>query len=177
VKVYANAYFRTAALPFYTSFMNFTAKSRLYLYGHGDWDQQELGGQSVENVALLVYAKGLAPKVPFLASIIGCSMARDLNSAHYGLLGNSVDSFAAKLHLLLGEKYQIYVNVFARVHDVGIVHPDEPAYGRKGVYLTEDEEAPLTPQVPQSKVLYTWESGKQFRQWVNYADKRFDDIK
>jgi hypothetical protein len=130
----------------------------------------------VENAALLVYAQGIVPKVPFLVSITGCQLARDKSSAVYGMLGQSVDSFASKLHLLLGEKYHIYVNVFARVHTVGIAYEGEFEAVRKGVLLTENVPASFQQAAPQSKVLYAWENGKQARKWVNYDEGRYEDI-
>jgi hypothetical protein len=148
------------------------------VHGHGDWKQQKIGGLDAEDVADVIDGEGRAPKdVPSLVSVTGCSLARDKSSDGYGLLGNSVDSFASNLHRLLWENHKLQVYVFARVYDVG-VGVGGLAYGRKGVY-TKGAEVPDSIELAyqRSKVLYYWHNSKQFRKWVNYADKRFDDIK
>jgi hypothetical protein len=173
-----DAAYNKAAEPFYASFAKFTIYSRLYLAGHGFWKQQTLGGLGAKTVAYLVAGreKERTPKeVTFLVSVLGCESARDKDSAVYGMLGSSVDSFAANLHRALKEQYGLAVNLFARVYDVGIAVAGE--VGRKGVY-TEGAAVPSSIEgaYPNSKVLYRWFSDKQARYMVNYVGKSFDRI-
>jgi hypothetical protein len=124
-------------------------------------------------VAYLIAGRVSPPKVPFLVSVLGCSLARDQSSLDYGLVGHSIDSFASNLHRLLREQHGLVVNLFARPHDVGIAA--EGAVGTKGVYAKGAEvPSPIEYAYRSSKVLYYWEGTKQLRLMVNYAEKTFE---
>jgi hypothetical protein len=152
-----------------------TASSRIYLNGHGDWQSQTLGHASAEEVADLLGNLNLPDDI--LISVIGCELARDLSSPGYGLIGNSVDSFASNLHRLLAEKFDLEAFVFARVQESGTEVGTVEARGRKGVWLgPEDSGLPYEFKLEKSKVCYWWDGYQQRRGWANYVTNRLDVI-
>jgi hypothetical protein len=154
-----------------------TASSRIYLRGHGNWKMQTIGGVSAEDVANILGAWGLPNGI--LISITGCELGRDLSSATYGHLGNSVDSFASKVHRLLKEDYEVDSVVFARVYVTETVRSgsvnDVEKVGFKTHYTSDPDLYKACPwtvgwdyQSRKSKVCYWWQGGKQVRGWWNY---------
>jgi hypothetical protein len=151
-----------------------TASSRIYLTGHGDWQSQTLGDASAEMVAKLLGDFNLPDNIRI--SVMGCELARDLSSPGYGLIGNSVDSFASNLHRLLHENFGLKAIVFARVQEGGTETKGENR-GRKGAWLgPEDSGLPFEFKVEKSKVCYWWEGDQQRRGWANYVTNQIDVI-
>jgi hypothetical protein len=54
---------------------NMKARPRVYLFGHGDWRQREIGDWDPETVASWV--KLLNPPNDTVVSILGCQLGRD----------------------------------------------------------------------------------------------------
>ncbi len=132
--------------------------SRVYLLGHGDWQQQTLGGAKGEWVA---DALSKLPKVNRV-SVFGCSLARDKTASIEHLVTQSANSFAQMLHLLLfGES-----DVYARVFDVKVTLD-----GSRQTYLEDAKSfdsslADYRNRRAASKIRFYFASSVQKREWV-----------
>jgi hypothetical protein len=145
-----------------------TAKSRLYIRGHGDWQNQRVGGLSGKFLADL-----LRDDLPddLLISITSCQAGRDKGSAATHRVMCSIDSFAAEFHKRLNEpKRQCKVRVYARVFTVKV--------SKAGRKLTTDAAGDFgkVPHRARSKILFYWSAENQMRKWVDY-DKKDDPDK
>jgi hypothetical protein len=109
-----------------------TAWSRLYIRGHGDYINQQLGDWGPVEAADLLVDAGL--KTIKLISITGCCMAWDSGTAQHTVrVKNSADSFASKFHRRL-HKYGIDVELVARTKAVRIAG-QELIKGYKSTHL------------------------------------------
>jgi|GEM_PF-3763432 len=140
-------------------------KARLYIHGHGDCNSQTIASFPAAIVAGLV-APALK-KYPFsTVSITACEMARDKGASGSVRVSNSADSFAWHFCEILHDKYEVTIDVYARVYDVA---PDvigsSPGKKKTGIGQTLDWKY----HREQSKVLFRYENGKLKRYWANYA--------
>jgi len=156
-----------------------TGQSRIYVNGHGSWQNQTIGGWPVDHVADLLGQV----RVPggIVISITGCEMARNLSSPNYGAMGASVDSFASKLHQRLKKEHGVETIVFARVAKT-MTATRRNTEGVKITYYADPDSwpsylpPPITYHGQTSKVCFWWQDGKQAHGWWNYKTSGFDVI-
>ena len=151
---------------------------RLYIAGHGDWENQKVGHWDAGQVAKLVGVEGASFQ---LVSLTGCRVGRDkldkANPRQEGPIGvyvaNSLDSFASKFHLALGQEHALKIDVYARVFgtqadksptvltmldDILDIQPDKA----KAEALAE----PVMNAVIDKKLRFYWVGETQKREWV-----------
>lgn len=119
-----------------------SAKSRVYLLGHGNWASTRLGSWDAEAVAGLL-AKCNLPS-GCLVSVLGCRSGGDPGvdwstsiGSVIGLSERSIASFAGSLHFLLNDTYGIKVKLRARCALVHVTATGQKMTSR--LDLTEDE--------------------------------------
>jgi len=137
-----------------------TAKSRLYIRGHGDWINQRVGSCSAEGLADLIGR--FLPKT-LLISVAACQAGRDKGSGEAHRVVMSADSFASKFHKLLKEK-GCKARLYARVYVVRV----RPS-GTKGTGTSNSHEA--VTHRKRSKNLFDWNGDDQIRRWVDYDNR------
>lgn len=148
-------------------------EGRLYVVGHGDWKNHNVGNWNVDKVATCL-TQG-EPKYA-LVSVTSCRAARDKidkeNPRREGVegvyLANSADSFASRLHVELRRK-GVSIDLYARVWGV------QPDKGPTGLSMMNDVmDVGKSPQLATSalstfggrKVRFYWEGSSQKREWV-----------
>ena len=147
-----------------------TRDSRVYLEAHGDWQNQKLGIHDPLTICDMLANSGM-PEVK-IVSVLGCALARDAGTANDLRVSNSVDSFASKLHELLGNQRQLHVKLYARVYNVqiGAAEWNDPVdkIGRKFTMNQDDQEEydAVARRRTRSKIQFYWENGKQMRAWA-----------
>jgi hypothetical protein len=147
-----------------------TKNSRVYLEAHGDWQSQKLGIHDPLTICDMLADSGM-PEVK-IVSVLGCSLARDAGTANDLRISHSVDSFASKLHELLGYRRQLHVKLYARVYNVHIGAADwgdkGDAIGRKFTANQDDQEEydAVARRRTRSKIQFYWENGQQRRAWA-----------
>jgi hypothetical protein len=142
-----------------------TGNSRLYIRGHGSWKNQTVGKVDAKTWARTLLNAGL-PKVAII-SICACQAGRDLGSSDATRVVLSADSFASQFHKHLKDMANYELIVYARVYKV-IVGAGNLA--PVGVKKTGDKNAGVAPTHDRqhSKLRFSWEGGKQQRDWVDY---------
>ena len=157
-------------------------QSRLYLRGHGDWQNRTLGGWSAREVAGALRQNGLAIS-PQMVSVTGCQCARAVapgvegrtyntdffqkQAANQLLLEKSVHSFAGLLHDRLG-RLGILSPVYGRVFSVTIIGDNDEhlMVGQKITALPNGDEK---NHRRYSKILFTRKQGQAVQEWVDYT--------
>lgn len=145
-----------------------TPQSRVYLDGHGDWQEQKLGDFTAEEVADLLVDNGM-PMVK-VVSVLGCESGRDLGTSNTARTAHSMNSFASELHRLLKEKGGLEVVLYARTHSTHVAtseDADRRRYiGHKYTFGDDDEWEGYTEghRRANSKLRFFWEGGEQRRE-------------
>lgn len=143
-----------------------TAESRLYVRGHGSWQSQTVGGVDAQTWAKTLLDAGL-PRVR-LISIGACQAGRDLGTSDACRILNSADSFASKFHAFLREMAQYELIVYARIYAVR-VRSGTQGGASIGQKHTGGPEIGSENKRPKSKLRFSWNGGRQRREWVDYA--------
>ncbi len=136
--------------------------SRVYFYGHGDWQNQTLGGVSP---ALLAKALIEMPVVR-VVSLICCDAAIDYAKGESGLrVSLSADSFASHFHKFLADQGK-KVTLYARTMLMGVRFT-----GAKVTSLACADNKMIDPKSkrPNSKVIFDWDGTTQRRRWFDYT--------
>lgn len=153
-----------------------TQDSRLYLHGHGSWQEQLLGGLPPNAAADLLVAHGFGAAA--VISLLGCRLARPVELGGTGSLLESTDSFAARFHARLKTRHGIRTVVHARTGDVAIHDPDQadlyPEFAhaelKPGAKLAWDgvdgQTIPMLHQPSHTKIAYAWVGETQVRSWA-----------
>jgi hypothetical protein len=165
---------------------------RLYLRGHGIWENKTLGGWSPQQVAQLLLEANLT-KVD-LISVTGCNLARNVAigdetkrvtpsdkesivDAREGLLKESVNSFAGELHRLLKS---LNCKLYGRTYYVNVAGAKSIPNQLSLLYRKHGPGIKATSptisggelrQRPFSKILFYWEGGEQKWKWVEYQKR------
>jgi len=135
---------------------------RLYLTGHGDWENQTLGGWS--SISVLALLKAARLKSVDTVSVTGCSLGRDLGKAGEHRIACSVDSFAGRIHSGLQSVCGVSTILHARVFDVNRSSAD----GRKTTGNAPGQGLEWIGAVNKrdySKLTFKWIDGRQRRFW------------
>ncbi|MBX3215497.1 MAG: hypothetical protein KF850_25895 [Labilithrix sp.] len=160
-----------------------TTDSRLYLRGHGDWEQRTLGSWDAREVGGVLGGKlKVSPK---LISVTGCRCARAVApgaesntmvsgaqrvAANKLLLEESPKSFVGLLHSRL-QRYGITSPLVGRVFFVTVVGSDHRGndgqwrVGQKITAISGDERN----HRPYSKIRFDWVGEDQKAEWVRYS--------
>jgi hypothetical protein len=165
-----------------------TAKSRVYISGHGDWQLCKIGDVDGATMAENLCEWGLKGKHGILVSITACGAARG-GLAKDTLLDTGAYSFAGEFHEVLHD-CGVDAIVYARVGGVVAISASLLKYnpGKLGSKMTWeiqdlDEDDELEPgearqrlvpgddgrskhKRPESKMEFKWVNGKQERRWV-----------
>jgi hypothetical protein len=174
-----------------------TNQSRLYLRGHGIWEAMTLGGWHAREVAgLLVMGKLKAVK---LISVTGCNAARasaygdeatpnptpsmkdTVRDARAVLLGNSLNSFAGRLHFRLKQPHGIVCDLYGRTYYVNVL-AEKALTNQLGFLYTKlgrGHKATAPGLEIQSsggerhkrafsKIRFYWNGNQQMSEWVSY---------
>ena len=166
-------------------------KCRLYICGHGNWQNQLVGGWDGHTWALVLKLWGL--ETIDLISVVGCNSARGADAAPGALavdefrLDHSVGSFGAIFHQELAKTHnlpnipnekRIETRVRARILTVstateaGVNKAPEEHVGKKvtSERLSVDEKnyGPSIYKRPNSKIEFYWENGQQRKKFVEY---------
>ena len=130
---------------------------RVYLRGHGGFQQQTLGG--LGPAAWVNALRELGISEVGVYSVTGCRLARDSGSTAESPLLDVANSFASNFHRLLPDKR----DVFARTEYLGVLED-----GRKRTSPTiAPEPTNFRSKAPRSKVRFTWgKNGDQERHLV-----------
>jgi hypothetical protein len=160
--------------------ISWLGSGRLYIVGHGDWQNQKVGSWTANMVAQLMAREGASYQ---LVSLTGCRTGRDrLDSANprqegpIGVyLANSMDSFASVFHNKLKE-YGVVTEVYARVWGTQA--------NMKPTVLTMTDDInhlkleadraflfQLAGEVSNKKLRFYWEDEVQRREWVLIGSK------
>lgn len=148
------------------SLSQLTRHSRVYLYGHGAWQEQTLGGASADE---LVRALTDMPAVKTV-SLICCDAAIDGSQGEKGLrVALSANSLASDLHDKLRKQGKA-VTLYARTMLMGV----RPS-GHKvtGTAIDSSTKGLADPKwrSPFTKVVFDWDGDKQRRRWYDYTAK------
>lgn len=143
-----------------------TAKSRLYIVGHGVEDGKKVAGLTGEEMAAeIVEVGGLSAQVG-LISLACCYAGKEATGFMAGLRNLVNPSFARSFHKSLGETHKIYTVVHARPLAVTIggtpKTPQKAIEGRKfGVVDPNDLKKGVKYKEPGSKYKYEWKGTEQ----------------
>lgn len=152
---------------------------RLYLVGHGDWQNQTLGGFDVAQTIDLLQKSDFGTLGARLTtvSLASCDLGRDKGAAAGHRIAWSADSYASKLHLALKEKLGLKPQLHARVYEAA------------GTTVTLEGKKVPFPQKwaggehkkAKSKITYYWNGNTQERKWAynggSVADDEFAELK
>jgi len=151
-----------------------TTGTRLYLIGHGEWQQQTMGGLKASVWARRLAACGLK-KVPKLISIVGCNAARDKGTTKVNRINVSISSFASQFHEKLKTVHGLETFVFARPYTVRVYSggvKKKTTHTHEGRALP-DKKLPSNAKEQhhgeRRKLCFFWENGVQKRKWVVYV--------
>jgi hypothetical protein len=163
-----------------------TPQSRLYIDGHGDWENQKIGcWDAFEVVELLVRAGLVGPeKAVKLVSITSCFMGRGPSESKHDdvLLDLSAKCFATELHRNLKVMAAIQTVVHARTAPACTIGPRDglppEMRGRKGVATANAAKTNYRWDVsqrhrPHSKKKFYWEGDKQCCCYIDYEKKEW----
>ncbi len=155
-----------ARLP--EEFAKLTDNSRVYIVGHGNWQEQRIGNYDGKFVAHLLWAHGLGKHDHI--TVVACEGARS-TSDHTGQrleggITTSTESFASKLHYHLGVSHQIRTVVFGYIYSVKTYKVGTSREGKKLVVLDGSEVGILRKDAPNSKRRFYWLGKSQFCEWV-----------
>jgi hypothetical protein len=139
-----------------------SARSRLYLIGHGDWRRQTLSGWNAERIADLLVRAGLT--AVRVISVVADELGRDRTGVEPADLHEPPDSFASQLHASLLHRHGIATVVMARVYPT-IVVGEGAARGTKRTLDANDASKSGEHHRPHSKLRFSWEDGVQRREW------------
>jgi hypothetical protein len=137
-----------------------TAKSRLYLRGHGCWMMQTVGGIDAKTWARTLLNAGLYKTK--VISITACTAGRDRDVMDNRVV-HSADSFASQFHQALMDMANLDTVVYARVYNQ-IVY----ATGFKATSDLAEGIKPANSRA-KSKLKFSWQGRKQVREWVDYS--------
>ena len=133
---------------------------RLYLHGHGNFERQTLGGQTVEELARYLAQCGLQRNLPDVISITACRLALGRGLSKYQVEPvASGDSFVGKLHRLLATQYGLYVTMHGRTMKVGIQTKQSHTPGLKAAQIPSTDLH--IHKQPYSKITFFWENQQQ----------------
>lgn len=157
------------------AFEKLDGESRVYLDGHGDWENATLSGVTAGAMVDLL-KKAHMPKVR-VVSICGCSLGRDKGTANSMRVSNSMTSFAAQLHRGLKTNGS---DVYARVYDTfsgsdiaAEMGDEEPQRdGRKFTGDSVEDAKHGGHGREDSKYRFFWKDGKQMREAIDYEAKK-----
>jgi hypothetical protein len=148
------------------SMSELTSHSRVYLYGHGDWQQQTMGGATAEQLA---QALADMPIVQ-LVSLICCDAAVDQSQGEKELrVSLSANSLASHLHKLLHEQGQ-KVTLYARTMMMAVIWTGAKLTSTQTDVTVTNLLNPKS-KCPFSKVVFDWDGATQRRRWYDYAAK------
>jgi len=139
-----------------------SARSRVYLVGHGDWRRQTLSGSTAEQVADLLSRCGLT--AARVISVVADELGRDAGSNDAADLREPPDSFASRLHATLAQTHGIETELLARVYPTAVVG-EGPARGTKRTLDAAGDAASGVHHRPRSKLRFSWHNGAQRRAW------------
>jgi len=149
---------------------DFAVQTKAYLIGHGDWEEQKIGGKDANWFANVLQSL----KTVKVLSIVSCSMGRDKGTNEdVPILWGRADSFASILHKALGD-LGTYITIYARVFDVKVL--------KSGVKQTEMDRSKnkslrdATSKRAASKLVYFWDGDRQKRDFVKSKDENGQDI-
>ena len=151
-------------------------RGRVYIQGHGNWQQQTLNSWTGKEVADVLLNAGIKSKKDIRVSVLGCSLGRDVKDPSSELkVSLSTSSFAGDLHQSLKDGGCNTV-LHARLYNVGISRVINK--GRKGVFEDNVEgiEENIIHKKPQSKVTFKWNGDIQERWWSYQEKKVIDDF-
>jgi hypothetical protein len=147
-----------------------TARSRIYVLGHGDWQAGTLGSIGPDDLAWAFRDAGLLQAK--VVSVVSCKLGTGQPSV--GLLKGTSNSFAARFHMALRER-GLNTVVYARTTNVtAIIESDDEDYiGAKRVEI--EVKGDVTVHVEDgsdryaarmTKIEFYWAGDHQRCAWV-----------
>ena len=137
--------------------------SRIYIRGHGDWKNQQVGDVDAFGWADKLMECGMSRARRI--SICACSAARDLESSSESRITESANSFASKFHEYLNTKFNWKTEIYARVYTVAVSRAWESSgLGAKDTKYKKE----YSHKRSNSKLRFFWNGNIQTREFVDY---------